>query len=58
MNTKQQDDKLLSIFKQFDTNNDGVLSMDEIREGYKEFFGEQMMFDEELLAIIKKIDLN
>ena len=49
---------MLAIFKQFDTNNDGVLSLDEIRDGYKEFFGDQIMFDDELKLIIKKIDLN
>jgi Ca2+-binding EF-hand superfamily protein len=32
--------------------------MDEIREGYKEFFGDQIMFEDELKIIIQKIDLN
>lgn len=40
MNTKQQEDKLLAIFKQFDSDSDGILTIEEIREGFKEFLGE------------------
>jgi Ca2+-binding EF-hand superfamily protein len=40
MSTQQNEKRMLEIFKQFDTNNDGVLSEDEIREGFKEFAGD------------------
>jgi len=45
MNTKQNEDKLLTIFKQFDTDHDGILTQEEVREGFKEFLGEQMLFE-------------
>lgn len=48
MNTKQQEDRLLAIFKQFDSDSDGILTIEEIREGFKEFLGEQMLFEGEL----------
>jgi calcium-dependent protein kinase len=58
MNTKQNEDKLLTIFKQFDSDHDGILTLDEIREGFKEFLGEQMLFEGELNKIMQQIDLN
>ncbi len=58
MNTKQNEDKMLAIFKQFDSNNDGILTLEEIREGFKEFLGEQMLFEGELNKIMEQIDLN
>ena len=58
MNTKQNEDKLLTIFKQFDQDHDGILTLDEIREGFKEFLGEQMLFEGELTKIMQQIDLN
>jgi calcium-dependent protein kinase len=58
MNTKQNEDKLLTIFKQFDQDHDGILTLDEIREGFKEFLGEQMLFEGELTKIMEQIDLN
>ena len=58
MNTKQQEDKLLAIFKQFDSDADGILTIEEIREGFKEFMGEQMLFEGELQQIMDQVDLN
>lgn len=58
MNTKQQEDKLLAIFKQFDSDQDGILTVEEIREGFKEFMGEQMLFEGELQQIMEQVDLN
>lgn len=58
MSTAANEKKMLEIFKQFDTNGDGILSVDEVRDGFKEFMGDQIMFEEELQAIIKKADLN
>lgn len=48
MMSKQNEEKLMATFKQFDKNNDGILTIDELREGFKEFMGEQIMFEEEL----------
>ena len=58
MATKKQEDRMLEIFKQFDTNHDGILSMEEVREGFKEFLGEQIMFEAELQKIFKQVDMN
>ena len=38
----------MQTFKQFDKNNDGILTIDELREGFKEFMGEQILFEDEL----------
>lgn len=48
----------MATFKEFDKNNDGILSIDELRDGFKEYLGDQIMFEEELQKIIKNIDLN
>jgi calcium-dependent protein kinase len=58
MNTKKDEDRLLAIFKQFDSDADGILTMEEIREGFKEFLGDQMLFEGELQQIMDQIDLN
>jgi Ca2+-binding EF-hand superfamily protein len=48
----------VSIFKQFDKNNDGILTIDELREGFREFMGEQILFEDELKKIIDRVDFN
>jgi Ca2+-binding EF-hand superfamily protein len=53
MNTKQQEDKLLSIFKDLDTDHDGILTIEEIKDGFKEHLGEQMLFEGELQQIME-----
>lgn len=58
MSSKQNEEKLLETFKMFDKNHDGILSIEELREGFKEFLGDQIMFEDELQGILKKIDLN
>lgn len=58
MNSKQNEEKLLETFKAFDKNHDGILSIEEIREGFKEYLGDNMMFEGELMAIIQNIDFN
>jgi Ca2+-binding EF-hand superfamily protein len=58
MNTTKNDAKLVSIFKQFDKNNDGILTIDELREGFREFMGEQILFEDELKKIIDRVDFN
>lgn len=58
MNTKTNEDKLLAIFKQFDQDHDGILTANEIKEGFKEFLGDQLLFEGELDKIMEKVDLN
>lgn len=48
----------MATFKQFDKNNDGILTVDELREGFKEFMGDQIIFEDELQKIIKNVDFN
>jgi len=38
--SKATEERLMVTFKQFDKNNDGILTVDELREGFKEFMGE------------------
>jgi serine/threonine protein kinase len=47
---------LKEIFKAFDTDNDGILSYEEIKAGFKRYYptNEEMMFDYD--EIIKKLD--
>eukprot|EP00347_Sterkiella_histriomuscorum_P024166 403332075 len=58
MMSKQTEERLMQTFKQFDKNNDGILTIDELREGFKEFMGEQILFEDELQQIIKNVDFN
>ena len=40
LSTKEERNKLLLQFQAWDKNSDGVLSRDEIYEGYKNMYGE------------------
>jgi calcium-dependent protein kinase len=55
--TKEETDKMEEIFAAMDKNNDGMLSKDEIREGYEEHFGIPID-DEEIDRIFKVIDVD
>jgi len=44
---KNERDGLASVFKSFDKNGDGKLSMQEVKEGYLEHYG-KVMSDEEV----------
>lgn len=35
-----------------------MLTVDELREGFQVYLGDQILFEEELLKIVKNIDLN
>lgn len=53
--TKEETDKMEEIFSAMDKNNDGMLSKEEISEGYEEHFGIPID-DEELDKIFSAID--
>lgn len=38
-------------FKEFDTNNDGILSIEELRNGFKKYLGDDknIVFEEDLM---------
>lgn len=53
MNSKQTEERLLATFKEIDKNNDGILSEEELKEGFIEYLGEDnMIFESELKKII------
>lgn len=54
---KEDRNEMISMFQKWDKDNDGVLSRDEIFEGYKEIYGEVKAL-EEVDAIMEKIDLD
>ena len=45
---KQTEERLTATFKQFDKNHDGILTVDELREGFREFMGDKIIFEDEL----------
>lgn len=45
------------IFKKLDKNNDGVLTKEELVQGYASVYGQDLS-EEEVLAIFKKMDMN
>lgn len=53
--TREETDKMEAIFKAMDKNNDGMLSKEEIAEGYEEHFG-MAIDDEELDRMFDAID--
>ena len=40
--TKKERDDLAKVFKSFDKNNDGKLSIEEVKDGYREHYGRDM----------------
>ena len=52
---KQERDNLASVFKAFDKNGDGKLSMQEVKEGYLEHYG-KVMSDEEVEQMFNQVD--
>jgi calcium-dependent protein kinase len=55
--TKEDKNELLELFQQFDKNGDGVLSKDEIIEGYKSYLGE-FEAEKEAERIMQEVDMD
>lgn len=55
--TKEETDKMEEIFAAMDKNNDGMLSKEEIRDGYEEHFGIPID-EEEIERMFKVIDVD
>merc|ERR1719460_1235553 len=53
--SKQERDNLSKVFKAFDKNGDGKLSMEEVKEGYLEHYG-RIMSDAEVEEMFNAVD--
>jgi calcium-dependent protein kinase len=53
--SKNEKDNLARVFKAFDKNGDGKLSMEEVKEGYIEHYG-KVMSDEEVENMFNAVD--
>lgn len=42
MTSKEENQKLSNIFQELDSNHDGVLSKEELVNGYSKFFGSEI----------------
>lgn len=59
MASEDEKEKLLETFKTLDTDGDGVLTIEELKAGFKKSKGIRSgMSDNELRALINEIDTN
>jgi len=55
MLSKQKKEELAKVFKAFDKNGDGRLSMEEVKQGYLDHYG-KVVSDDEVEKMFKSVD--
>jgi calcium-dependent protein kinase len=55
MLSKNKKEELAKVFKAFDKNGDGRLSMDEVKQGYLDHYG-KVISDDEVEKMFKSVD--
>lgn len=55
MLSKSKKEEMAKVFKAFDKNGDGRLSMDEVKQGYVEHYG-KIISDDEVEKMFKAVD--
>jgi len=55
MLSKSKKEELAKVFKAFDVNGDGRLSMDEVKKGYLDHYG-KIVSDDEVEKMFKSVD--
>lgn len=58
LSNKEERQKLTEIFKSFDRNNDGILSKEELIQGYTQLYGNIERAQIEVEQILQRVDLN
>lgn len=58
LSNKEEKAKLTKIFKSFDRNGDGVLSREELIQGYAQLYGSVERATIEVEQILAKVDVN
>ena len=58
MYSKEKQDKLREIFKEFDTNGDGQLDEDELIAGYTKLHGNEQQAIAEVKLVMDAVDVN
>jgi calcium-dependent protein kinase len=58
LSNKEEKAKLTEIFKSFDKNHDGILSKDELIQGYAQLYGSADRALIEVELILQRVDIN
>ncbi|CAD8210826.1 unnamed protein product [Paramecium octaurelia] len=58
MTNQLEQDELLKTFQSLDKNNDGILSKEELIEGYNTIYQDREKAEQEVIKILQLIDLN